>query len=58
VGSTLSSDGPVSVTYINDSVLGTALGWFGCHELLDDQLIMVNILGNEFNVKMRKFFCR
>jgi gliding motility-associated-like protein len=49
-GSTLTSDRPVAVTYIDDSVLGTALGGGGCHDLLGDQLIPVNILGNEFIV--------
>lgn len=49
-GSTLTSDKPVAVTYIDDSVLGTALGGGGCHDLLGDQLIPVSILGSEFIV--------
>jgi len=49
-GSTLTSDRPVAVTYIDDSVLGTTLGGGGCHDLLGDQLIPVSILGNQFIV--------
>ena len=49
-GSTLTSDRPVAVTYIDDSVLGAALGGCGGYDLLGDQLIPVPVLGNEFIV--------
>jgi hypothetical protein len=49
-GSTLTSDQPVAVTYIDDSVLGAALGGCGGYDLLGDQLIPVPVLGNEFIV--------
>ncbi len=47
VGTIISSDKPVAVTYADDSVRPTG---FGCYDLYGDQLVPTNIIGQEYIV--------
>lgn len=53
-GMRISSNKPIAVTYIDDSVRGGDFFGGGCYDLLGDQLIPVRLLGQEYIV-MRGF---
>jgi gliding motility-associated-like protein len=53
-GMRISSNKPIAITYIDDSVRGGSFFGGGCFDLLGDQLIPIRLLGQEYIV-MRGF---
>jgi len=51
-GSIVVSDKPISVTVSDDSVQQNAVGGFGCHDLMGDQIVPVDVIGTEYIVNL------